>query len=69
MQLNWDRYLVWFLYVCAQVIVLCALLLTTTSMPVHAIFLILALAAYFLTVFISPGYYQGPVAQPDHEDT
>lgn len=47
-QFRWEKCVVLFLYMCAQVLVLAALL-TMTSMVVHIIFLLLAALFYFIT--------------------
>lgn len=44
-----ERLGVWFVYICAQFLVLASLLLTTTSVVAHGIFLILSIVFYFLT--------------------
>lgn len=45
----WEKIAVWFLYVCAQILVFAALLLTTTSMAPHIVFILLTCLLYFIT--------------------
>lgn len=46
---GWAKIAVLFVYLCVQLLVLAALLLTTTSMAVHLVFLLLTVALYFIT--------------------
>jgi len=48
-KIGWERLAVWFIYILSQFLILASLLLTTTSVIVHAIFIILSLAFYFIT--------------------
>lgn len=50
-KIGWERLAIWFLYISAQFLVLTSLLLTTTSILSHAIFMVLSLTFYFLTAF------------------
>ena len=43
------KFSVYFLYICAQIFVLASLLLSTTSIVVHVIFMIVTIIFYFAT--------------------
>ena len=48
-KIGFERLAVWFVFVLAQFLILTSLLLTTTCVIVHAIFIVLSLAFYFIT--------------------
>jgi len=48
-EIRWERIAVCFIYLCAQFLVLASLVLTTTSLAPHIVFIILAVVFYFIT--------------------
>lgn len=46
---RWEKIAVLFVYLCAQTLVLAALLLTSTSIAIHLIFIIITVSLYFIT--------------------
>jgi hypothetical protein len=46
---SWDRFAVWFLYICAQILVLATLLFTTATMAVHVVIMLFTILLYFIT--------------------
>jgi hypothetical protein len=48
---GWEKIAVCFIYLLAQFLVLASLLLTTTSLAPHIVFIILAIVFYFITAF------------------
>ena len=50
-QVSWEKIAVCFIYLCAQFLVLASLLLTTTSLAPHIIFILLSIVFFFVTSF------------------
>ena len=49
--IGWEKIAVCFIYLLAQFLVLASILLTTTSLAPHIVFIILAIVFYFITAF------------------
>lgn len=50
-KIGWEKIAVCLIYLLAQFLVLASLLLTTTSLAPHIVFIILAVVFYFVTAF------------------